>query len=368
MNEHNKGAKSGTWQRKLLITICVILSVILVLMLSLTIAWKVLIEDRLNNLQGLNTETLTPEDISNIQQETDSKPSDFTGPVISGDEVDWGDAADLIENDNQINIMLIGQDRRKNQGRQRSDAMILCTINTEKKTITLTSFMRDMYVQIPGYRNDKMNAAYQIKGMPLLDKCLEKNFGIQVDGNIEVDFGGFIGIVDILGGIDMELTASEASYLNRHGNWGDDSNYDFSWRLKEGMNHLSGEQALAYSRIRYIKAEEDELGRSDSDFGRTSRQRRVLGAIVERVKKLGLGDIDKALPLMDKFIENVATDLDTKEIISLAKVILPMLEDLKIVNLRIPADGTYYSAWVDDKDVLVPDMDKNNQIIRDALG
>ncbi|MFQ9799037.1 MAG: LCP family protein [Clostridia bacterium] len=99
-----------------------------------------------------------------------------------------------------VNILLIGQDRREGEGRQRSDSMILATINKKSQSIYLTSFMRDMYVPIPGYSDNRINAAYAFGGMDLLDDTIETNFGIHIDGNVEVDFSGFKTLIDMMGG------------------------------------------------------------------------------------------------------------------------------------------------------------------------
>ena len=87
--------------------------------------------------------------------------------------------------------MLVGQDRRTNQGTkpQRTDAMILCSINTKKKTITMTSFMRDVWVYIPDHYNQRLNIPYKLGGFPLLNETLDYNFGVSADYNVEIDFG-----------------------------------------------------------------------------------------------------------------------------------------------------------------------------------
>ncbi len=114
-----------------------------------------------------------------------------------------------------VNILLIGQDRRAGQGTQRSDSMILVTFNKNTGVIALTSIMRDQLVHIPGYGSDKLNHAYQYGGMELLDQVLLDHYGIRVDGNVEVDFSGFQEIVDLLGGVEIELTEKEAEHLNK---------------------------------------------------------------------------------------------------------------------------------------------------------
>jgi hypothetical protein len=120
------------------------------------------------------------EELPNVEDLT--IPEETTPPVVEEDPFNW---------DNVINIMLIGQDRRPGEGRQRSDSMILLTVNKSKGTITLTSFMRDQYVRIPGYKNNKMNSAYAFGGMKLLNETVETNFGVKIDGDIEVDFNSF---------------------------------------------------------------------------------------------------------------------------------------------------------------------------------
>ena len=110
-------------------------------------------------------------------------------------------------------ILLIGQDKREGESRQRSDSMILATLDKDQRTVSLTSFMRDLYVAIPGYSTTRINAAYAYGGMELLDATLEENFGVKIDGNVEVDFEVFQVLVDKVGGIDLELTQAEADYI-----------------------------------------------------------------------------------------------------------------------------------------------------------
>ena len=93
-------------------------------------------------------------------------------------------------------ILLIGQDKREGESRQRSDSMILATLDKDQGTVSLTSFMRDLYVAIPGYSTTRINAAYAYGGMDLLDQTLEENFGVKIDGNVEVDFEVFQVLVD----------------------------------------------------------------------------------------------------------------------------------------------------------------------------
>lgn len=337
------------WKRKLMIAVCVILAVILAVLIFVT-AYVEKILGGINRFDG-NDVTLSQEEIDGILNDNDATG---TGPSMDDDDVQFGEGpAVTIGGEKIINILLIGQDRREGQGRQRSDAMILCTVNTETGTLTMTSFLRDMYVKIPGYRNNKINACYPLGGMELLDACLEENFGIHVDANIEVDFSGFMELVDMVGGVDIELTADEAWYLNRNGNWGVEANQ--GWRLKEGVNTLTGSQALAYSRIRAL----------GMDFERTERQRKVLTALVEKVKDLNLIQIND---LITEAVSLVTTDMTNKEIFGYASDLFPLLAKLKINTQRIPADGTYSFANLPGAgDSIVLDFDANRQLLVDTL-
>ena len=343
--------KKMNGKKKFLIGLCVVLSLILALLLAAAI-WM----DSTLGLIGrqLDDEQMTDEEYQAFLNEQEDE-GNATGTTIDPNDINWDPSSGLLEtSDNIINILLIGQDRREGQGRQRSDAMILCTINLQTKTLTMTSFMRDMYVQIPGYNDNRINVCYPIGGMPLLDECLEKNFGVDVDGNFEVDFGGFMDVVDLIGGVDIELTADEAAYLNRNGNWGV-SNTAGAWSLKEGMNHLTGEQALAYSRIRYI---------GNGDFGRTERQRKVLGKILEECNGMSIAQLNA---MLREILPLLTTDMTNADIVGLAMKVFPMLTDLKVNNVRIPADGTYRAATINGMSVLVPDLSDNREILSAAM-
>ena len=109
-----------------------------------------------------------------------------------GNNIDLtGIDTNVLSDDDIKNILIIGQDRREGEtGRTRSDTMIICSINTKTNKIYLTSLMRDMYVPIPGYGANRINAAYVFGGMDLLDSVIEQDFGVKIDGNVEVDFDG----------------------------------------------------------------------------------------------------------------------------------------------------------------------------------
>ena len=113
------------------------------------------------------------------QQEETFESDENADDTLSPEDVIWNGADTSVMQDKDIvNLLLIGQDRREGQDRQRSDSMIMVTLNKKTKQISMTSFMRDLYVQIPGYSDNRINAAYAFGGMDLLDSTLNTNFGV----------------------------------------------------------------------------------------------------------------------------------------------------------------------------------------------
>jgi LCP family protein required for cell wall assembly len=344
-----KQTKKNSGKRVAMTVLCIVLGVILIGMLAGTIFVNQLY-GKMNYVDPETEVTLSQEELDELLGSDEPVP-DVTGPVMDENEIQWGEKHDIQiggeEDDNVINILLIGQDARPGWGRSRSDSMILCTINKEKKTLTMTSFLRDLYVQIPGYADNKLNATYVAGGMKLLNDTLEHNFGIHVDGNVEVDFSRFAQLVDLLGGVDMELRNDEAVFINAQCRSG----------LTGGMQHLTGEQALHYSRIRSLDL--------DSDFSRTNRQRKVLNALIEKFKGSNLTTI---LALLDEALPMVTTDMTQAEIVSLVTEVFPLLKDMKIVSQRVPSDGTYSCPMIRGMSVVLADMDAAREFLKETLG
>ena len=316
-----KNAQSG--KKKLWI----VLSCVAAVLLAAVVAVTILVDSFLNDIGRFDGDepTYPPEQMESILATIGDETVDATFPQIPADVI--------IPDEDVVNILLVGQDRREGQPRSHSDATIMCTINKKTKTLTMTSFMRDMWVEIPGYYPQRINTTYMIDGFDLLNDTLEHNFGIRSDHNIEVDFSGFMNAIDLVGGIDIELTAKEAKYLNRRGNWDIEDNAN-TWDLKEGVNHLNGSQACAYSRIRDI----------GDDFERTSRQRTVLMEMVEQAKEL---NVFQLYELVKEIAPLLTTDMTNSEILGYAVAFAPILSELKIVSQRIPMDGQYSFAKID---------------------
>jgi LCP family protein required for cell wall assembly len=333
------------WKRRFLTVLCIVLAVVLALLLGLTI----LVNSFLNKIQRYDPveETISEEEIQQIVEETDP-PELIAGlEEIPPEEVIMDEPAEIIEKPDHIyNILLIGQDARPGEGRQRSDSMILCTINTEKKTLMMTSFLRDTYVDIPDFQDrtfedNRLNACYAFGGVELLNNAMELNFGIEIDHNIEVDFTGFERIVNTLGGVYIYLTQAEANIVGGG--------------AIAGMNLLNGAQALTYSRIRSL----------DSDFGRTNRQRTVLLSMYDSIRRLSPEQISS---LVNVLLTMVTTDMTNTDIVKYVVEFVPLLPDLQITTQHIPAVGTYTGAMVRGMSVLIPDLEANREILRETLG
>lgn len=277
--------------------------------------------------------------------------------VVDPKDIDWGDLnIPVVEDQDVINLLLIGQDRREGQGRQRSDTMIICSIDTRRDKIILSSVMRDLYVPIPVYSDNRINAAYQFGGMTLLDQVMEESLGIHIDGNIEVDFSGFINSLSAVGNLDIELNEAEAEYLNTHVSWVEQAGASGEgWSLKAGVNSMTPEQVLAYSRIRYV---------GNSDWERTDRQRRVLIAAFDKVKDQGITGITK---MADNILPNLTTDLTDMQIIGYIYTILAN-GITEIESYRIPVEGTYSCQTLSyGMEVLVPDLAANSRALQEYI-
>lgn len=248
-------------------------------------------------------------------------------------------------NSKTVNILLVGSDDTEEAG-ARSDTMILCSFNRKDNTITMTSFLRDLYVNIPGYGKNRINAAYSFGGVDLLRKTLKENFAVEVDGSIQVDFSCFESIIDLLGGVTMELTAAEAAFINKRVEGS---------ALTAGTHLLTGRQALMYARNRYDK---------DGDFSRTNRQRKLLQVMVDTCKHKRLTQM---LRLMRELVPMVKTDIAKSDLTGYAMTLLPMLTNAEIRTQAIPVADGYRHAKIDGRYVLVPDLEKNKQALADLL-
>lgn len=251
-----------------------------------------------------------------------------------------------------LNILLIGEDQWDIEEYGRSDTMILCSIDSVRDTVTMVSFLRDIYVNIPGYRSNRLNSAYALGGAQLLVDTLEENFGVSIDATVEIDFNGYVAMIDYLGGVDINLTAEEARYLNSGEIWTPD--HAENWNLSEGQNRLNGSQTLAYSRIRYL----------DSDFVRTERQRAVLEKLM---KKFHDADWQQMMEAMDCLLEQSKISMTEQELLMYTIGFYPVLMNGSLVSQQIPADDTWSYETIRGMSVIRVDFEANRQLLAKIL-
>ena len=195
--------------------------------------------------------------------------------------------------------------------------------------------MRDMLVDIPDHGSNKLNAANSFGGIELLYKTIAQNFNIELDGYVEVGFDAFEKIVNAVGGVEVELTESEASYLNT-------TNYISKKRFRNvvvGKQKLNGNQALGYCRIR--KSGVTTITGLIDDYGRTWRQRTVISGVFNKIKSLSLPE---CLDLANDILGEVTTDLTNDAIINYMKDVI-FMGTTEVSQLQIPISGYFRSSY-----------------------
>lgn len=248
----------------------------------------------------------------------------------------------LYHDDKILNVLLMGVDDYEANDKGRSDSMLMVSLDRRHEKLKMTSFMRDMYVSIPGYRANKLTVAYSLGGPTLTVQTIENSFGVDIDRYVLISNDSFNKIIDRLGGVTLEITSAEAKLVNTY------SGEPSSKRLSSGIQHMTGRQAHYYSRIR-------EIG---NDYERTLRQRKVLQSIIDEFKSSDLGTINgilyDVLPL-------VTTNMTKNEILSLAANSLTYLNYPTSQN-RIPVDGAFDEQGVPGVgSSLIVDFEKNHK-------
>lgn len=249
------------------------------------------------------------------------------------------------------NILLIGADRHGQGENGRSDSMILVTINNNTGKIHLTSFMRAMYVCIPRSNGNvwsMLNAAYSWGGPNLLVDTIEMNFRVKIDKYVVVDFAAFEKAVDLLGGVEIELSEKEAAHVKANSGYPTGS----------GLQLLNGAQTRGYCQIRKI----------DNDFARTARQRKVINVLLQKAKHM---DLSTMLAIADEILPMVNTNLSNSQILIYLTRAIPMLKN-PVTQRMLPIEneaGTSYIGriYVGGREMYRVDFDKNIQALHDFI-
>ena len=260
---------------------------------------------------------------------------------------------------NVVNILLVGVDTRStslDDGLQNGDVQIIVSINKDDGSIKLTSILRDLYVTIPGYKNkNRINTAYSRGGGQLAMRTINKNFELNIENYITINFYGLASIIDSLGGIDIEMTAKEAkainTYLRQHPPKYDNQSKDYTRENlpnKAGTHHCDGIQAVMYARLRKV----------DNDFGRTARQRKLMELLLEKVLDGGMS-MTELNNLLNACMPYVQTNMKASTLFDLALGVLRSgisdrltRGESLLEQHHVPMDGTYSYLDVDGASVI----------------
>lgn len=274
---------------------------------------------------------------------------------------------------NVKNILIIGSDTRDPEAKGRTDVMMIMSVNTEKKQITMTSLMRDMYLPLVGYYNDgtkmyddeqpdglyrnKLNSAYVFGGPELLMDTIKYNFGLEIDDYIYIDFSSFVSIVDSIGGIKVDVTTEEVEAMNectREQNrlLGNPETQDYL--QKGGSVELNGNQTLSFARMRRV---------GNADFQRTQRQRTVMTKIIEKVNSVGP---IKKFSFLKAVLSSLTTNMSRTQLFFYGYK-APFYLGYEVKELRIPEDGDYEFGTHDGQSTLDIDIDKCRKKIQKAI-
>jgi LCP family protein required for cell wall assembly len=250
------------------------------------------------------------------------------------------------------NILLIGVDARDLNEHARSDSMIIATIDSNTKKLKLTSIMRDSYVDIYKFKTQKINAAYALGGPELLMDTIQRNFKIKLDKYIVVNFWGFEDVIDVLGGLDVDVKDYEIDEINKY--IGEVREEKSPMLTFPGMQHLDGQQALAYARIRKV---------GDGVYERDSRQRLVITLLANKLK--GTSAI-KYASLMNKILPSIKTNIEPINFLNYAYTVSKFnpltMEGLQIPVNELSSGQIYMDTWV-----LLMDKEQNSTVLSDFI-
>ena len=219
-----------------------------------------------------------------------------------------------ISQDGYMNVAIFGDDRRpEDTGNARSDCIIIASINNDTKEVKLVSVYRDTLLNTEDDTYDKANSAYAVGGAEAAVNMLNRNLDLDIQDYVSVNFLAVADVVDLLGGIDLDLTDEEVVHMN---NYCVETSEITGKKYKKiepevaGTYHLNGVQAVSYSRIRYTEG---------GDFQRTSRQRLVIEKIAEKAKKADLSTINK---IIDAVFPEITTSFTSGEIVKMSTGLL----------------------------------------------
>ncbi|CEQ21898.1 LCP family protein [Paraclostridium sordellii] len=264
---------------------------------------------------------------------------------------------EALKNEKSMNIALFGLDRRSKEEKSRADSIMVANINFETKTINLVSILRDTLVDIKGHGKDKLNHSYAYGGPELSMETINSNFDLDINKYVSVDFFSLAKVIDIIGGVDIDLKYYEANQINQNLNEINSIEKlpkETDYIQGSGLKNLNGRQAVAYCRIRK---------EGNGDYERTQRQRNVLKAILLKYEKLDSG---KRFEVGMEMMSQVNTNIPINDIKDLQNKILSD-KDFTINQHMIPFERSFETKIIDKKWVIDANMKENIKKIHEYL-
>ena len=255
-----------------------------------------------------------------------------------------------------VNILLLGGDSRSTESYGRTDTIIVLSINRDSGEMKMTSIMRDTWVQLSEGRKGKINAANVYGGPEMTMRVVNEHFGLNIEKYVLVNMYDLVHIIDMFGGVDIEITEGERTQLNKYaGEYLDKiSNYNGATSLEHsGMVHMNGLLAVSYMRIRY----------TDSDYVRVMRQQRVMIEVAGNAQNM---EVDELMAMADEIFACVETNMTDEELKDLAMSALTV-DTEEIGQYRVPADGTFESGTFDGTWMIRADFEKNKKLLDDFI-
>lgn len=227
------------------------------------------------------------------------------------------------------NILLVGTDGEYVEKGNRSDSVMLVTIDANNKDIKISSIARDTYVDIPGYSTEKLTHAYAYEGIDLLKEVFKENFDLDIDKYIAVNFTSFMDIMDELGGVEVNVEEKDIKEINKYidacyGYYKNKDEKDKEYITESGVQRLNGYQALAFSRIRY----------TDSAFARDNRHREVAESVYKEFAQKGIDTYKRCAEIV---LNNTKTNISPIEMMNLAYTVLK-INDKDIEQFQFPLE------------------------------
>ncbi len=252
---------------------------------------------------------------------------------------------EAMDDENIINVLLLGEENIEGANRGRTDVMIVVSINLNGGPLKMISFQRDLYVNIPGKFPERINAAYTYGNFKSAVETIEQNFGIDIDAYAKIDFKGFENLIDSLGGLRISLTPKESEYLNTTRYISKPSQRN----TVAGYQDMTGAQVLGYCRVRMISTADGLTG----DRGRNARHRIVLQALFEKFKDQ---NVTQLIKLLDECCEYVTVSSNLKDLCKTALLAVTEHKMYEIETYQVPQRGQYENKTVKDR-FGVNDMD-----------